>query len=383
MEDFETTSVGGSSIRSSQATTDSSMTEKIKLDMEDKSDEFNDRVNEKDEAKQKILIADQLLMQRGLTPPAHVKEELHHTNNADSTTAAESAENEDPKTKSQQASDVIKPYVAVEFNHLPGELPQENNDDETDESFALMKDESATNGYVPVQQIADYLVYNERFEVDPRQIKKERRIGEGFYGDVYLGTLSRSKENIQVAIKMAKDEKSVLRDEMKILMYLQSTARPKLGRKVSVETREWYDHDERFTLVRLADREGNAISRREEKCWSFGVVIWELFTFAKQLPYETELENFGKSINSWQSLVVYLSKGHRLTLPSIVPSDIRTIVTELWNEDPVKRPNFLECRRTIRRVLQQACENIVLDESVSSLNIAETAEFHTEEEVLC
>uniref|UniRef100_A0A914WN68 Protein kinase domain-containing protein n=1 Tax=Plectus sambesii TaxID=2011161 RepID=A0A914WN68_9BILA len=198
------------------------MTEKIKLDTEDKSDEFNDRVNEKDEAKQKFLIADQLLIQRGLTPPAHFKEELHLTNNADSITAAENDENEDPKTKSQQASDVIKPYVAVEFNHLPGKLPEENNDDETDESFALMKDASATNGYVPVQQIADYLVYNERFEVDPRQIKKERRIGEGFYGDVYLGTLSRSEENIQVAIKMAKDEKSVLRDEMKILMYLQS-----------------------------------------------------------------------------------------------------------------------------------------------------------------
>ncbi len=49
--------------------------------------------------------------------------------------------------------------------------------------------------------------------------------------------------------------------------------------------------------------------------WSFGVIIWELFTFAKQPPYLPELEN-KLNINL---LAIYLESGNRLTIPNIVP----------------------------------------------------------------
>lgn len=52
----------------------------------------------------------------------------------------------------------------------------------------------------------------------------------------------------------------------------------------------------------------------ESELWTFGVVLWELFTFAQQMPYEMELPNF-----SITTLKNYLISGSRLKIPETAP----------------------------------------------------------------
>jgi hypothetical protein len=52
----------------------------------------------------------------------------------------------------------------------------------------------------------------------------------------------------------------------------------------------------------------------ESEIWTFGVLLWELFTFAQNLPYEKEIPNF-----TFQALVSYLTGGGRLTPPDTAP----------------------------------------------------------------
>ena len=56
------------------------------------------------------------------------------------------------------------------------------------------------------------------------------------------------------------------------------------------------------------------------ECWSFGVVIWELFTFAMKMPYLSELNIIDPNEEFFNSLIDYLTSGGRLELPSIIPS---------------------------------------------------------------
>ncbi len=57
-----------------------------------------------------------------------------------------------------------------------------------------------------------------------------------------------------------------------------------------------------------------AIYSVESERWTFGVVLWELFTFAQTAPYDRELPNFSIAL-----LKNFLSDGHRLTAPDTAP----------------------------------------------------------------
>jgi serine/threonine protein kinase len=50
----------------------------------------------------------------------------------------------------------------------------------------------------------------------------------------------------------------------------------------------------------------------ESEVWTFGIIVWELFTFAQNLPYERELSTHF----SIATLTNYLISGHRLRPPT-------------------------------------------------------------------
>ncbi len=52
----------------------------------------------------------------------------------------------------------------------------------------------------------------------------------------------------------------------------------------------------------------------ESEIWTFGVVLWELFSFAQHPPYDEELPNF-----SIARLKSYLINGDRLKPPDAAP----------------------------------------------------------------
>jgi serine/threonine protein kinase len=66
--------------------------------------------------------------------------------------------------------------------------------------------------------------------------------------------------------------------------------------------------------------------------WSYGVCLWEIFTFCAK-PYN-EIEAI--------DLVKSLLKGVRLTKPNMVGLEIYTIMLRCWLEEPLARPSFKE-----------------------------------------
>uniref|UniRef100_A0A914WT89 Protein kinase domain-containing protein n=1 Tax=Plectus sambesii TaxID=2011161 RepID=A0A914WT89_9BILA len=89
--------------------------------------------------------------------------------------------------------------------------------------------------------------------------------------------------------------------------------------------------------------------------WSFGVVVWELFTFAEKKPYFVEFENDENSTHLHKFLIEHLSSGHRLSIPNIVPQQIKSLFSRLWHSDPKRRPSFQECKKVIGQELMQSC----------------------------
>lgn len=59
----------------------------------------------------------------------------------------------------------------------------------------------------------------------------------------------------------------------------------------------------------------------EAECWTFGIVLWELFSFAQRLPYEEELPTF-----SVAELKSFLSSGRRLNVPVMAPRPMYELV---------------------------------------------------------
>uniref|UniRef100_A0A914UKB2 Protein kinase domain-containing protein n=1 Tax=Plectus sambesii TaxID=2011161 RepID=A0A914UKB2_9BILA len=56
--------------------------------------------------------------------------------------------------------------------------------------------------------------------------------------------------------------------------------------------------------------------------WSFGVVVWELFTFAEQQPYSMEFDSNGNNVLFYDFLREHMSSGRRLSIPNYVPQQM-------------------------------------------------------------
>uniref|UniRef100_A0A914VZJ9 Protein kinase domain-containing protein n=1 Tax=Plectus sambesii TaxID=2011161 RepID=A0A914VZJ9_9BILA len=56
--------------------------------------------------------------------------------------------------------------------------------------------------------------------------------------------------------------------------------------------------------------------------WSFGVVVWELFTFAEQQPYSAEFDKYENNGHFYEFLIDHLSSGQRLSIPNNVPQQV-------------------------------------------------------------
>lgn len=72
---------------------------------------------------------------------------------------------------------------------------------------------------------------------------------------------------------------------------------------------------------------------RQSDVWSFGVLLWEVFTFAMQ-PY------YGKE---HQAIVHFVTNGgilERINSSRVIPEDIYAVMLECWEMQPCKRPTF-------------------------------------------
>lgn len=75
--------------------------------------------------------------------------------------------------------------------------------------------------------------------------------------------------------------------------------------------------------------------------WSFGVLLWELYTFATQ-PY-TDIEDADN-----KAVIKYICEGNRLKKPDFAPKSVYSLMKKCWHKDFDKRPSFERILNTIK-----------------------------------
>nr|XP_046160943.1 tyrosine-protein kinase JAK2-like isoform X1 [Oncorhynchus gorbuscha]XP_046160944.1 tyrosine-protein kinase JAK2-like isoform X1 [Oncorhynchus gorbuscha]XP_046160945.1 tyrosine-protein kinase JAK2-like isoform X1 [Oncorhynchus gorbuscha] len=84
--------------------------------------------------------------------------------------------------------------------------------------------------------------------------------------------------------------------------------------------------------------------------WSFGVVLYELFSDKNCSPPAAFMDKMGRDKQG--QMIVYhlidlLKKGYRLPAPLGCPEEIQHMMTECWNIDPALRPTFKKLAQTV------------------------------------
>nr|BAR87950.1 epidermal growth factor receptor [Dugesia japonica] len=80
----------------------------------------------------------------------------------------------------------------------------------------------------------------------------------------------------------------------------------------------------------------NRLFSSKSDVWSFGVTLWEMFTFGEK-PF-VEIKAY--------DILEFLEKGQRLNQPKICSIDAYMILVQCWLIDPDARPSFTELRKT-------------------------------------
>ncbi|CAI2737487.1 unnamed protein product [Dicrocoelium dendriticum] len=93
--------------------------------------------------------------------------------------------------------------------------------------------------------------------------------------------------------------------------------------------------------------------------WSFGIVIWEVFTYG-QRPY-CDWTN--------QTVINMLESGYRLPAPDQCPLGLQNLMLECWSADPTTRPNFKRIADEIASLMMTEPEVLSSDTTMIFLRI--------------
>lgn len=127
------------------------------------------------------------------------------------------------------------------------------------------------------------------------------------------------------------------------------------GMSRNLYTRDYYRVNGAAVLpVRWMSPESLIYGRfsKESDAWSFGVVMWEVFSFALQPYYGISNEEVTEAIR----------RGKHLSRPDDCPSEIYQLMMDCWHVDPSIRPEFGE----IFDILSQLHTNSSISEKVES-----------------
>ncbi len=81
-----------------------------------------------------------------------------------------------------------------------------------------------------------------------------------------------------------------------------------------------------------------------ESCdlYSFGMVLWEIFTATGEIPFENlTIANNKKHAREFMSDIIH--KNLRPTFGAGFPADLTDLISRLWEKDPEARPSFAAC----------------------------------------
>ena len=93
--------------------------------------------------------------------------------------------------------------------------------------------------------------------------------------------------------------------------------------------------------------------------WSFGVVMWELFSFGK-VPYP------GIDVSR---LIRELLNGYRMEKPQYVTNEIGRLMVDCWKMEPKERPTFNQLQEALGNHLESSLRHHYLEMSQSYLQL--------------
>ena len=85
--------------------------------------------------------------------------------------------------------------------------------------------------------------------------------------------------------------------------------------------------------------------------WSFGVVVWELFSFGK-VPYPGM---------NFKELMRGLLNGYRMEKPQFVTNEIVRLMTNCWKSEPNERPTFSYLQEALGNHLESSIRDHYLE----------------------
>ncbi|EFX73008.1 hypothetical protein DAPPUDRAFT_308023 [Daphnia pulex] len=111
-----------------------------------------------------------------------------------------------------------------------------------------------------------------------------------------------------------------------------------------------------MAIESLTDR----IFSTQSDVWSYGVLLWEIFTLGK-VPYPGLEGN---------TLVRQLEKGYRMEKPDFAPTCMGEIMSSCWKADPKERPSFSEIEEMISSQMESTVSDhyLNLNSSYEKLN---------------
>ncbi|GAB0188424.1 tyrosine-protein kinase Tec [Grus japonensis] len=170
----------------------------------------------------------------------------------------------------------------------------------------------------------------EQWELNPSELTFMKELGRGQFGVVQLG---KWKAAIKVAIKtinegaMSEDD---FIEEAKVMMYvIDDEYISSSGAKFPVK----WSSPEVFHFKKYSSK---------SDVWSFGVLMWEVFTEGK-MPFESK---------SNSEVVREISQGNRLYRPHLASHTVYKVMYSCWHEKPEGRPTFAELIETLTDITE-------------------------------
>ncbi|RVE63429.1 hypothetical protein OJAV_G00136180 [Oryzias javanicus] len=88
------------------------------------------------------------------------------------------------------------------------------------------------------------------------------------------------------------------------------------------------------------------ISSFQSDVWSYGVLLWEIFSLGGS-PYP--------DLEKTQEICSALTRGHRMTQPEHAPPHIYELMQQCWEEDPQSRPAFSSLVLSLENMMSDDC----------------------------
>ncbi|XP_015788025.2 vascular endothelial growth factor receptor 1-like [Tetranychus urticae] len=104
---------------------------------------------------------------------------------------------------------------------------------------------------------------------------------------------------------------------------------------------------------------GDRLYTTQSDVWSFGVLLWEIFTLGKS-PYP--------GLPADQHFYLKLVKGYRMERPDKCPQIIYKIMTDCWLSIPIERPNFKQLVKRLGELIDESIRDYYIELDITYKN---------------